>query len=360
LTKNPGLTDGAGSVDSFTVERDITITSSTLLPIVQVGSNFRGNSPEASGVSATIAIAASSTVGNTLILTAATRHVTFGTTAMVTDTRNNTWTIDNGPAQTSNDHIFMASTRQDGGALIAGIDMLTITYSNERSAGLAIDIREFSGIFSTNANYTDGINNFGIDAIDAIAGPTRCGIVTPSIDGDLIIAALVADDSGPTVAAGTGNTVGTYLDIAGLVTDTGVRQKQFVSAYQVLPGGTEVSQEFDVTFSAPLGYQGILTAYCASSLVVTWDNAGSSDTMVAERDITFSDDSGSSDSSLVTLLSHIPPDPMDPAGSVDSLAVQRYIVFADDSGSSDSVAIEDDVVFADDSGSSDSHVEVYP
>jgi hypothetical protein len=82
--------------------------------------------------------------------------------------------------------------------------------------------------------------------------------------------------------------------------------------------------------------------------------------MIAERDITFSDDSGSSDSSLVTLLSHTPPDPMDPAGSVDSLAVQRYIVFADDSGSSDSVAIEDDVVFADDSGSSDSHVEVYP
>lgn len=359
VTKNPGLLDNTGVTDSFFVERDITITSSTPIPAVEVRSNFRGNAPSASGALAIITITTGSTLGNTLILTAATRQTTYGTTVIVTDTKNNTWTVDNGPAQTSSDHVFTASTRQDGGALVAGIDMLFITYSNQRSAGVAIDIREFSGILLSAPNYTDAINNFGIDFIDAIAGPTNVGLVTPSVNSDVLIAALVAD-TGPTVTTNTGGTVGTYVDIAALLTDSGITQKQLVSAYQVPPTGIAVSQQFDVTFSSPVGYQGILTAYYAASLIVPWDSAGSTDTMVAERDLSFSDNAGSSDASLVTLLTHTPPDPMDLAGSVDSLAIERDIVFADDSGSSDSIAIEDDVVFADDSGSTDSHVEVYP
>src|SRR5258708_40116857 len=90
-----------------------------------------------------IPITSAPSAGNTLILCTATRNSSI-TGCSVADSKGNTWTIDIGPLNTSNNFTFIASTHQNVGTLTTS-DTVTITYGSAPTEARYSTIEEFSG-----------------------------------------------------------------------------------------------------------------------------------------------------------------------------------------------------------------------
>lgn len=256
--QSPIGTQSSGSYD--TVGAIFTVTGGgggggpTPGVINYVGSNFSGANSTTSGTTAAVTITGASTLGNTLILTSTTKDTTGGSlVSSVTDSKGNTWHLDANPTTKGNVLCVLASTQQDGGALTTS-DTVTITYSATRSSGVAVDIREFSGIIL--GSYLDSATFVGSNTGVSSA---NTGNVTPVQGGDLIVA-CAGQAASVVITGGTTGTVGTYVSQNTIT--TGVTSQ--VTAHQILSASNVVMQEYDVTFASATPESGVIGAYLAA------------------------------------------------------------------------------------------------
>lgn len=408
--------DDSGSEDFFSEpERDITI--STVLPLnppVFVQNVLRTFSHVSTGHSVTFNVPTLTHDGNTLILTAGTRMLPTATVS-ITDSKGNAWSVDNGPVQnTSSSILFMASTRMEVGHL-ATSDTITVSFNQNLVTGLAIDVREFSGLSAPTA-YLDSIgHNIEFGSPNIASGPYDGGTVTPNHDYDLIIGAVI---QASTIFFNATGTTGHYLDVANINTTTGTALRNLTSGYQILSAGTSADEyTWEANFSNDnTGYVGITTAYSPVVTSVPWDSAGSSDGVTFELDsvlpvddtgssdtipfvkttmIFFGDDTGSVDSadptrreqhlidsagstdsraitqtkaisnpagstdSCIAVRIHTPVDPGDTSTSTDTILLDKHSGASDDAGSSDGIVLFLTQHFSDSAGSSDNYISMH-
>lgn len=231
-----------------------TFTYSGSAPCAKVATLYSNTSSASSGTSVTVTPTANANAGDTLIMAVSTRITTAGTTITVTDTKSNTWTTDVGPFQGSNNWTAVVSTRQNGGALTTS-DTITLTFSNAISESVNINLDEFYGLATS--SYTDGTANNA--SATTVSTPLSCGSITPTQNGDLMIA--VANWQGAvTPTVNTSGTVGTYTTTA-ITSSGGTAQKTMVYGYQVLSAGNGTAQQFDSTSSSSSSFQGVSVAY---------------------------------------------------------------------------------------------------
>lgn len=124
-------------------------------PISFVQENAHNLTTGGTGVTQSIPITAGSTLGNTLILSFA--AAVGSTTASVADSKGNTWTVDAGPFVQGTDFLFIASTRQDAGALTTS-DTVTVTLGTAAAPARLWRIEEFVGLV-TSGTYVDQVAN---------------------------------------------------------------------------------------------------------------------------------------------------------------------------------------------------------
>jgi len=203
------------------------------------------------GTTQVVTLASTCTAGNTVFLIFVAR-VTTAVGHSVSDSRGNTWTIDVGPTGVNNNLVFIASTRQNAGTLLAA-DTVTVTFSaapgNDRYALL----EEFANLPPTvSLDKTAFADNAG-------TGSCPTGTTAPTSERfELAIAAwCLAGTDPPIHDAAYRDFPSWHLASPGQPADG--LDKNLVAQYRIL---SEIGPQVAVmTVASPHSYQGMIGTY---------------------------------------------------------------------------------------------------
>jgi hypothetical protein len=217
----------------------------------------RGTLGITTGVGSTqdIPLASSCTSGNTLILIFASR-CTSAAGISVTDSRGNTWTVDGGPYNFSNDLILVASTRQDVGRLITG-DLVTVTFTTAPQEPRIAFLEEFSGLLTS--SYVDQTANATGSVVTSLPTGTT-GTTTQA--NEVAISAFCVDDSNINVVLTPDAGYSQFTSFS--FTEWGTYKKIGAAQYLILT--STGAQASTITAGiAPNSYQGLIVTYKAAA-----------------------------------------------------------------------------------------------
>lgn len=209
------------------------------------------------GASQDVTFASDCTTGNTIILIYVARRTSLGGES-VTDSKGNTWTIDNIPSVISgNQWIIVASTRQDVGTLVTS-DTVTITAGTSWSNARIAVLEEFSGLLIS--GYLDKIADQGQSGGSFTSFPTGTTAATDQADELAVAAWSINGDFADTPSldgAFTGFTTSTNRQVGG---DT--FKRWYVGQYKILSStGTQSAAVTKTT--AESSSNGLITTYRA-------------------------------------------------------------------------------------------------
>jgi uncharacterized repeat protein (TIGR02059 family) len=209
------------------------------------------------GTTQAIPVTQSCGAGNTIVLIFAGR-CTSAASISVADSRGNTWTVDGGPANGSNNLVLIASTRQDADALQAG-DSVTVTFGTAPQQSRMAVLEEFAGLLTT--SYVD--KTATATSASATSLPTGTTAATTQAD-ELAVAAWNLDGISEVDISGFDSTYQrfpTYVLAELGVTDGYV--KAYVGQYKIL--SATGAQAATITRPTAGSYQGMIVTYKADS-----------------------------------------------------------------------------------------------
>lgn len=201
-----------------------------------------------SGTTAVFSVTSAPTAGSLLVMSGFAGNL-GATTVAVSDSKGNTWTVDNGPNTSGFGFGFTASTLQAVGALTTS-DTVTMTFGVTNTNGVGCDVREFIGASNT-------VDSTGSNSSNSTSGINNTGTLSPVAAGCAVVASsgFGFPTTAPFNATGT---VGTYLDTQLTLFWTGNRD--MASGYLLNPTAG-VSQQLDLNYGATVSFTGLITAY---------------------------------------------------------------------------------------------------
>lgn len=224
----------------------------------------RGKLDTAAGSGSTQAVTLSATcgAGNMVVLVFGAR-CTGITGCSVADSRSNTWTIDAGPFNASNDFVMVASTMQNT-ATLQSADTVTITFGTAPGNGRMAVLEEFSGITGRTVDKTAEANGTGVTSF-----PT--GTTGATVTADEIAVAAWCCDTGfeGSLTGDAGYSAFTTLSI-----DPGAPADGFIKTlgmqYKIL--AATGAQSATASKVAPtVSYDGVIVTYMTGGQVLLPD-----------------------------------------------------------------------------------------
>lgn len=194
-----------------------------------------------------ITLAAAPSAGNTVMfMLRVCPNASSGYSATFSDSKGNTWSTDY-ELKDNFQYVLIGTTRQDVGTLTTS-DTVTFTMNMARSSNTPTLawVEEFSGLATS--SYTDSSSGTASGSGTTLATAT----LTPTQDGDLVVAFIDTEDTSVTETINASGTVGTYSSFTTAhLNSSGVGNSRVAyPVYQILSTGSGTGQAHAWSLSA--------------------------------------------------------------------------------------------------------------